>query len=275
VWSPPKQPVCPPPPTLPNPSRSCIHKQMYTHTHAKAHTNTYTQTYHLSTRSFIHIRMHFIILILSAGPLPSIILRWGWVFLERTRILSGIQFTTHFIEFLVVETKQFVGSSVNVILTRKPCGQRSSRAAESKHRALENYFPERICHMFQVSKCTGNWDLSRCIFWVLAKRNPLRNAKFWCFLRAKHVFLRKLPLRSVSLFASTKKLHRRRSQFPLHFHIRNILQIRSEKSFFSARRLLSAALLERRPQICRVKVTFTELPTNRFVSTTKIRWNAL
>ena len=32
-------------------------------------------------------------------------MRWGWVFLERTQILSGIQFTTHFIEILVVKTK--------------------------------------------------------------------------------------------------------------------------------------------------------------------------
>ena len=31
-------------------------------------------------------------------------LRWGWVFLERTRIFSGIQFTTYFIELFVVET---------------------------------------------------------------------------------------------------------------------------------------------------------------------------
>ena len=29
-------------------------------------------------------------------------LRWGHVILERTRILGGIQFTTHFIEFFVV-----------------------------------------------------------------------------------------------------------------------------------------------------------------------------
>jgi len=67
-------------------------------------------------------------------------LRWGWVFLERTRILSGIKFTTHFIESFVVETKRFVCSTVNVILTRQTCGQRSSRAAESKHRALEIIF---------------------------------------------------------------------------------------------------------------------------------------
>jgi len=53
------------------------------------------------------------------------ILRWGWVFLERTRILNGIQFTTHFIEFFVVEMKRFVRSFVNVVLTRQTCGQRS------------------------------------------------------------------------------------------------------------------------------------------------------
>ena len=35
-------------------------------------------------------------------------LRWGWVFLERMRILSGIQFTTHFIEIFVMETKSSV-----------------------------------------------------------------------------------------------------------------------------------------------------------------------
>jgi len=42
-----------------------------------------------------------------------------------------------------------------------------------------------------------------------------------------------------------------------------------EKQFSSARLLLSTAQLERWPQVCRVKITFTELPTNRFVSTTQ------
>jgi len=73
-------------------------------------------------------------------------LRWGWVFLERTQILIGIQCTKYFIEFFVVETKRFVGSTVNMILTRQTCGQRSSRAAESKRRAL--YISEQICYMF-------------------------------------------------------------------------------------------------------------------------------
>ena len=68
------------------------------------------------------------------------LLRWVWVFFERTQILSGIRFTTHFIEIFVVETKRYVGSTVNMILTRQTCGQRSSKAAESKRRALGIYF---------------------------------------------------------------------------------------------------------------------------------------
>jgi len=48
--------------------------------------------------------------------------------------MSGIQFTPHHddcIECVLVETKQFVGSNVNVILTQQTCGQRSSMSAEN------------------------------------------------------------------------------------------------------------------------------------------------
>jgi len=31
--------------------------------------------------------------------------QWSWVFLERTRILRGFQFTTHFFDFFVEGTK--------------------------------------------------------------------------------------------------------------------------------------------------------------------------
>ena len=116
--------------------------------------------------------------------LSRTILRWCWVFLERTRIFSGIQFTTHFIGFFVVDTERFVGSFVNVILTRQTCGQRTSRAAESKRRALGNYFSGRICFMLLMSKCRGGWYH----FFLFAKRKPLRNDDFWknpCFARRK------------------------------------------------------------------------------------------
>jgi len=44
---------------------------------------------------------------------PATGVRWGWVFLERTRILGGIQFTTYFIEISVVETKRFVNRKID------------------------------------------------------------------------------------------------------------------------------------------------------------------
>ena len=108
----------------------------------------------------------------SVSNRPVILKRWCWVFLERTRILSGIQFTTHFIELFVVETKRFVGSFSNVILTRQTCGQRSSRAGESKRRALGNYFCEWTCYMFLISKCRGDLDLGLCaLLGYLRKEN--------------------------------------------------------------------------------------------------------
>ena len=99
--------------------------------------------------------------------------RGFWVVVER----NCIHFTTHFIECLVVETKRFVGT-VNVILTRQTCGQRSSRAAQSKRRVIESYFSKRICHMFQIPKCRGDWDLGLCTSEVLAKRKLLCNGNF-------------------------------------------------------------------------------------------------
>ena len=66
---------------------------------------------------------------------------------------NWIQFTTYFIECLVVETIRFVGSTVNVILTRQTSGQRSSRAAQSKRRALDLKisfpFEFAICFKYQ------------------------------------------------------------------------------------------------------------------------------
>ena len=149
-------------------------------------------------------------------------LRWGWVFPERTRILSGIQFTTYFIEILVVETKRFVSSFVNVILTRQTCGQRSSRAAESKRQMIGNYFSERICYMLLISKCRGDPDLGLCTTSVLAFGQPQRNGK----IRKKNVFWHRknriLPLCCGCPNASTEVVHSPRPQSPLHFDIRNM-----------------------------------------------------
>jgi len=40
-------------------------------------------------------------------------------------IFNGIQFTRHFIEFVVAEMKQIFRCNSNVILSRQTCGQRS------------------------------------------------------------------------------------------------------------------------------------------------------
>ena len=94
-------------------------------------------------------------LILGHVSAMKIFLRWGWFFLEGTRILSGIQFPRHFIEFVVVETKQFVGDNVNVILTRQICGQRSSMSAAClRHANAEHYHfifacESAICSSYQ------------------------------------------------------------------------------------------------------------------------------
>jgi len=101
---------------------------------------------------------------------------------------------THFIEIFVVETKRFVGSTVNVILTRQTCGQRSSKAAESKRQALGNYFSGRIYYMFLISKCRGDWDLGLCTTSGLAFGEPQRSGDFW----KKNVFRRRKN-RNVSL----------------------------------------------------------------------------
>jgi len=69
-----------------------------------------------------------------------------------------------------------VGSNSNLILTRKICGQRSSRVSEIKRRGLVFYFSVRIWYVFSISKCTGKCDLGLCMTLAVSKRMWLRNA---------------------------------------------------------------------------------------------------
>jgi len=50
-----------------------------------------------------------------------------------------------FIEFIVLETKQFVGSNVNVILTRQTCSQRSSTAATGRWKQMLSASESAVC----------------------------------------------------------------------------------------------------------------------------------
>ena len=101
------------------------------------------------------------------------------------------------------------------------CGTRFD-LRDSKRRALENWFCVRICYMFLISKCRGDWDLGLCTTSVLALGEPKRNGKIRFFLRRNTFFFRILPSRIRSSSASTEVVHRPRSKSPLHFDIRNI-----------------------------------------------------
>ena len=112
--------------------------------------------------------------------------------------------------------------------------------------------------MFWISKCRTDQVLVLCTFW---EREP-RNAKFRFFLRVKHVFFRKSPVRSGSLFTSTTTVHRP----PLQFDTRNIQQIYKEKY----EKALGVCFPQPCSKVCRVKIPFTVPPTHCYVSTTKI-----
>ena len=97
-------------------------------------------------RSDSDVIHHMLVKQMSSGFSDSdVVLRQGWVFSKKTCVFSGIQFTRYFIEFVVVETKQIVGSNSNMMLTRQTCGQRSGMAVGGKRRALAFYFFVRIC----------------------------------------------------------------------------------------------------------------------------------
>jgi len=170
--------------------------------------------------NFFEIRSLFLFLL---------ILRWGWIFLQRTQILGGIHFTRHFIEFVVVQTKQFVGSNVRVILTQQTCGQRSSMAAGRKLRVPSFYFPIRFCYVFLISRCRGESDLDLRTTWVLVNRMPLWIGESGLILRPNTFLNRNPPMRSGILSAGTQIVHRPRSNSLLNFDLGNILQNRVEK----------------------------------------------
>jgi len=72
-------------------------------------------------------------------------------FLERTRILRGIQCTTHFIDFFVVETKRFIGSSGKWSWRGKPAA--SARAGLRK--AWTNAERWKIIFPSEFAICSG------------------------------------------------------------------------------------------------------------------------
>jgi len=84
-------------------------------------------------------------------------------------------------------SQRFVGSNVNVILTRQTCGQRLKMSAGSKRQALKEKF-KQICYIFLISGCRRDrgWYLGLCTSWV---RRPAVQCQIPIFPVAKHTFL--------------------------------------------------------------------------------------
>jgi len=134
------------------------------------------------------------------------------------------------------------------------------QGCEKQTLSARKLFLVRICYMSLMSKCRGDWGLGLCTFGVFAKREPLRSGDS----RKKYVFRpqKKSEFNKFRFFQN-----RNLSWSPLHFDSGNIWQICSWKYLCSARRLLPADMFERCPRVCCVKITFTSLLTNLFVST--------
>jgi len=144
-------------------------------------------------------------------------------FLERSTILSGIQFTKYFIELVFVGTNHLIGSDPNMIYTRETCGQCSSVAAGS---CVANdelaYLFIRFCYMFLIWKCRHESNLGLCTSAGLAKTMRLCSGDFRWFWRPNAFFNWKLPLHSCIVFARPENVHRPRSYFFLRFDFQNI-----------------------------------------------------
>ena len=109
----------------------------------------------------------------------------------------------------IVETKQFVGSNVNVII-RQTCGQRSSMSTGSKRRAPENCFPMCIWYVFLILRCRGESDPRLYTTSVLSKGMPHCQIVTNCAV--KYIFGSEVSPCSGILFANKEFVNRPRSQ---------------------------------------------------------------
>jgi len=114
--------------------------------------------------------------------LNSLLEKWVWESGPKIDPATGVS-GMRFIEFVLVKTKRFVGSTINVLLTQHTCGQRSSMSARSKRWALVFYFAVWIWYMFPISNCRGESNLYLCTTSGLAKRMLLHIGEFRRILR--------------------------------------------------------------------------------------------
>jgi len=129
-----------------------------------------------------------------------------------------------------VETKRFVGSTVNVMLTWQTCSQRSSRAAGSKRRALAFYVSIRIWYMFWESNCKGESDLGLCTC-TTCQKIAAAQCRLPTNFAAKHVFYSEVGTAQPGLGSWVELIKRQQQQRQTHSFCksRSCAQTRVEK----------------------------------------------
>ena len=121
----------------------------------------------------------------------------------------------------------FLSALLSLVISKTGRSERSAGALDTALRdgvdvvreAIGNKYCVRICYMFLISRCRGDWGLGLCTTSGPAFGELQRSGDF----QEKNVFQRKknriLPLRCSSPNASPEVVHRPRSQSPLHFDI--------------------------------------------------------
>ena len=165
-----------------------------------------------------------------------------------------------------METKRFVCTRDLNTANLRPaleqgCGKQRPRARKLFFRANLLYVPN--IKMQRRLRCRSVHNFGTCVWRTAAQwQNPICPALknfFFLEVATAHWFSKRKSQSCAKTYISVS------STFRYSEHIANLL----EKKIPSALRLLSTALLERWPLVCRVKITFTVLPKNHFVSTTK------
>jgi len=129
---------------------------------------------------------------------------------------------------------------------------------------LKCFSTQSICKIFEQLKSPNDSTKPWFSFHHVKSFQNDISSDFWF----KNVFRCKIrrnsPMHGDILFANAEIVYKLRSDPPLHF---DKWQICTEKRNASGRGLLPATILKCWPHVCRVKVTFTSLPTYWFVST--------
>jgi len=150
-------------------------------------------------------------------------------------------------------------------------------SAGSQRRALTFCCCVRVSswHMFLISKCRQESDLSLYTTSVPDNEMQPHTGKFWQILWSNMFVYRESPPCRIILFTSTNVVHRPGSDSILHFYVKNTCQIRKEKWKASIHHLLPADILECGPHVCRVRSQLHYYRRIDSCAQKRSLWNAL